>query len=79
MSLLMAIVFLLAGIFCINRPTVIVKWVAALLKSAGNPEEPAWLKSRGVLFFIRLLGFLALINATMYFYLAQHPQPAISP
>ena len=78
MSLLMALMFLLAGILCINRPILIVKWIAAILKSAGNPNEPAWLNSRGVLFFIRLMGFLALINATMYFYLAQNSQPALS-
>lgn len=73
MSLLMAFLFLLAGIFCINRPTRIAAWIANALKNAGNPNEPAWLKGRGILFFIRLIGFLALINAVMYLYLAQQP------
>ncbi len=77
MSLLMALMFLLAGILCINRPTLIVKWIAAMLKSGGFPGEPAWLQGRGIVFFIRLMGFLALINAVMYFYLAQNGQPAL--
>ena len=79
MSLLLALMYLLAGIACINRPALIVKWVAALLKSAGIPNEPAWLQGRGVVFFIRLMGFLALINAVMYLYLAQNPPQTVTP
>ena len=79
MSFLMALMYLLVGIFCINRPTLIVKWIAAMLKSAGLPEQPAWLNGRGVVFFIRLMGFLSLINAVMYFYLAQNPPQTLSP
>lgn len=79
MSLLLAFLYLLAGVLCINRPALIVKWIAAILKSAGNLHEPAWLHGRAVLFFIRLLGFLALINATMYFYLAKYSQPVLTP
>jgi hypothetical protein len=79
MSLLMALMYLMAGIVCINRPALIVKWLAAMLKSAGIPKQPAWLQARGLVFFIRLMGFLALINAVMYFYLAQNPPQTITP
>jgi hypothetical protein len=79
MSLLMALMYLMAGIVCINRPALIVKWLAAMLKSAGIPKQPAWLQGRGVVFFIRLMGFLSLINAVMYFYLAQNPPQTITP
>ena len=78
MSLLLAILFLATGIFCINRPNVLVGWIATLLKGAGNKESPPWLGGSAIRFFIRLLGFLALINATMYFYLAQHGNSGIT-
>lgn len=72
MTILMGLMFLLAGIVCINQPTLIAEWVGNLLKRAGNPNEQAWLKGRRIIFFIRLIGFLALINAVMYLYLSQN-------
>ena len=72
MSIVMALLFLITGVFCIQRPRIIAGWVALLFKGAGNREAPAWLQSRGMLLFIRVLGFLALVNATMYFYLARN-------
>lgn len=71
MSLLMAFMFLLAGVMCINRPARIVAWLASALKNPGNPEGPVWLHGRGVIYFIRVMGFLSLINAVMYIYLSQ--------
>lgn len=68
MPLLMGLLFLIIGIFCIQRPRFIADRIALLLKGGGN-EPPAWLLSRGMVFFIRLIGFLALVNAAMYFYM----------
>ncbi len=74
MTLLMALTFLVTGILCINRPERIVAWIADMLKRSGNPNEPPWMKGRGVLLFIRFIGFLALINAAMLFYLFKNTQ-----
>lgn len=79
MSLLMAFMYALAGIVCINRPALIVKWLAAMLKGAGMTGEPAWLRGGAIVFFIRLMGFLALINAMMYLYLTLHPPQPLAP
>jgi hypothetical protein len=68
----MALLYLAAGIWCVNRPGRIVEWMGKALKRAGNFKEPEWLKGRSLPFFIRLIGILALINAVMLFYTAQH-------
>ena len=72
MTLLMALIYLAAGILCINRPGRIVELIGTALKRAGNFNEPAWLKARGIIVFIRLSGFLALVNAVMLLYTARH-------
>ena len=72
MTLLMALIYLAAGILCINRPGRIVESIGTALKRAGNFNEPAWLKARGIIVFIRLIGVMALINAVMLFYTARH-------
>ncbi len=71
MNLLMAFMFLLAGVTCIHRPARIVAWLASALKKPGNPDGPAWLQGRGIIYFIRVMGLLSLINAVMYLYLSQ--------
>lgn len=71
MSLLMALLFLIAGVFLIQRPRIAAGWIALLFKGGGG-EAPAWLYGRGMIWFVRGLGFLALVNATMYFYLARN-------
>jgi len=73
MTLLLALVYLSAGILCINRPGRIVEWIERALKRSGNFKEPAWLKGRGIIFFIRLIGVLALVNAVMLFYTVNYP------
>jgi hypothetical protein len=72
MTLLTALIYLLAGILCINRPSRIVQWIGKALKRSGNFKEPEWLKGRGILFFIRLIGFLAFVNAVTLFYTAKY-------
>jgi hypothetical protein len=72
MTLLMALLYLLAGILCIHRPGRITEWIGKALRRSGNANEPEWLKGRGVLLFIRTIGFLALVNAVMLFYTAKN-------
>lgn len=71
MTILMAFIFLLTGIFCIHRPTRIVEWLAHALKRLDQAHEPEWLQGRGIIYFIRLLGLLALINSAMLFFLSR--------
>lgn len=74
MTLLMAFVYFFAGIICIHRPAHLVAWIGNALKRTTNTNEPQWLKGRGIIFFIRLIGFLALLNAVMLFYTAFYRQ-----
>jgi len=76
-SLLMAIFFLVAGVLCINRPKQIINWSIAFFSqvSTDMPDMSRWTQSSGVIFFIRLLGFLALINASMQIYLLSYSPP----
>lgn len=68
MSLLMALLFLIIGVSLIQRPQIVAGWIARLFKG-GN--APAWLYGPAVLWFIRVMGLLALVNAAMYFYIAR--------
>ena len=67
-TLLMALIYFLAGITCIQRPARLVEWMGKTLKRGTTGAEPQWLHGRGVIFFIRLIGFFALLNAVMLFY-----------
>jgi len=73
----MALAFLLAGILCVRRPEHIAQWMADAVRrvSPGNTAATNWLRGRGVIFFIRLMGFLALLNAVMLFYVAGRAPP----
>jgi hypothetical protein len=78
MSSFLVLLYLVAGSACLTRPALIVKWIATLLKSAGSSGKPAWLQGRGVVLIIRLIGFLALINAVTYLYLGQNTPQTIT-
>lgn len=77
MTLIMALAFLLAGILCVRRPEPIAQWMAEAVRRAspGNSVAANWLRGRGVIVFIRLLGLLALLNAVTLFYIAGHAPP----
>jgi len=68
MTLLMALIYFLAGIICIQRPVQLLAWLGNALQRTTKAEAPAWLKGRSALFIVRLIGFLALLNAVMLFY-----------
>ena len=74
MTLLMALIYFLAGVVCIHRPAHLLRWIGGALKRSGNGKDPEWLKGRGIIFFIRLIGFFALLNAVMLFYTAFYRQ-----
>lgn len=68
----MALLFLFAGISCIRRPARLAQWMADAIKRASpdNAAQMAWVQGPGMVFFIRLMGFLALLNAVALFYIA---------
>lgn len=70
MSLLMALAFLVAGVFCIQRPERVARWLADTLRGVAGQEAAgaAWLKGSGLAWCIRLVGVLALINAVALLY-----------
>jgi hypothetical protein len=74
MPLLMALIYFLAGIICIQRPEQLLTWLRNALQQTTKAEAPAWLKGRSALFIVRLIGFLALLNAVMLFYTTFHRQ-----
>ncbi|MDR2877201.1 MAG: hypothetical protein LBV36_04070 [Chromatiales bacterium] len=57
----MACTFLIAGVFCIQWPLRIVQRLGAVL----GEEEPAGRRRQRLIWFVRFLGALALLNATM--------------
>jgi len=67
MTLLMALIYFLAGIVCIQRPAQLLTWLGNSLQRTTKAEAPAWVKGRSVLFIVRLIGWLALLNAVMLF------------
>lgn len=68
MTLLMALIYFLAGIICIQRPAQLLALLGNALQRTTKSEAPAWLEGRAVLFIVRLIGFLALLNGVMLFY-----------
>ena len=70
MTLLMALVYFFAGILCIHRPALLAEWIGNALKRTGKATAPEWLRGRGTILFIRLIGFLAMFNAIVLFYTA---------
>ena len=70
MTLLMALIYLIAGVTCIHRPERLTKWMANALKRTEDGKILQWIRGRGILFFIRLIGFLAMLNSVMLFYTA---------
>ena len=74
MTLLMALIYFLAGIICIQRPAQLLTWLGNALQRTTKAATPAWIKGRSALFIVRLIGFLALLNAVMLFYTAFYQQ-----
>src|SRR3569833_962808 len=72
MSTLMALAFLVAGVFCIHRPERFAAWLADAMRRAGGGQgtAPAWAQGRGTVLFIRFIGLLALLNAVMLLYVS---------
>ena len=74
MTLFIAALYFLAGVICIQRPAHLIEWLSKALKLGTETKRPAWLQGRGIILFIRLMGFLALLNAVVLFYTALYRQ-----
>ncbi len=83
MTLMMAVFFLWVGVRGINRPEKIQDLLSTFWKTSarGNEESPMLqiINSGGTRVFIRLMGFLCLVNFAMLVYLLtlQAPQTPI--
>lgn len=76
-TLLMALFFLWVGVLCLHRPDRVQQWLVGFYKS-NRPEHeaPAWLEGKGIALFIRVIGFLCLVNFITQVYLLMHPAAA---
>ncbi len=68
LNFIMAFFFLVAGIVCIQRPRQLLAWMFAYFTRAGLFQDgpPPWAQGSGIILFIRILGFLSLLNFTMH-------------
>ena len=71
-TLFMALAYFVIGAVCIQNPARLLGWVSDTLKRMGNDKVQTPLNGRGIVFFVRLIGFLALLNAGMLFYSAHY-------
>ena len=66
----MALLYFIAGVFCIHRAARLVEWAGNALQRTRGDKRPQWLQGRGIIVFIRLIGFVAMFNAIALFYSA---------
>ncbi len=78
MILLMAVLFLWAGVACLHRPRQVVQFILTFFaRASGNPGLlSAWGQSGALILFVRLLGVLSLINFVLQLYLLITPAMA---
>ena len=75
MTLLVAIACFVAGGVCLTRPRRIVEWIIEKAARARGKDAPVSdaADNPGLLLFIRVIGFLSLINGVMMLYIASIP------
>lgn len=75
MILMMAVFFLLAGVVCLHRPRQVVHFIVGFFaRASGNADlVSAWGQSGALVFLVRLLGVLSLINFILQMYLLSVP------
>jgi hypothetical protein len=72
MTMFLAIVFFVAGGICLTRAKGIMDWMIAKAAKARGQDIPSLeaFKNPGLLLFIRVIGFLALINGLMLLFVS---------
>jgi len=75
MTLFLAIVFFVAGGICLTRPKYLVEWMTTLAARMQGKDASSFksLETQGLLLFIRIIGFLALINAVTMLFVTSIP------
>ena len=65
MTLLLTIVFFVAGGVCLTRPKHLIEWMTALAARMQGKDASSYkvTENQGVILFIRIIGLLSLINA----------------
>lgn len=75
MTIFMAIAFFVAGGVCLTQPRRVVGWLIAKVAKARGKNAPSLeaLQNPGLLMFVRIIGFLALINGVMMLFVVSMP------
>lgn len=75
MTLLLAIMFFVAGGICLTRPRRLVEWMTSLAARMQGKDAASFkaTENQGLLLFVRVIGFLALINAVMMMFVSSIP------
>jgi hypothetical protein len=71
-TLLMVLIYLAAGVICIQRPALPLRWIGNALKRTDGGKEPRRLQGRVLIWVVRIVGFFALLNAITLFYSAYY-------
>ena len=71
-TLMIALIYFIAGVICVQRPARLVEWLGKAVSRTTDGGRPSWLQGRGVIYFIRFIGALALLNAVTLFFSAYY-------
>ena len=73
-TLIMAVMFLWAGVVCIHRPQRVQQWLVGFyMQNKPNSTAPGWMQSCTLVYFIRVVGLLCMVNFISQLYLLMHP------
>ena len=75
MTLLLTIAFFVAGGICLTRPKRLVEWMTKLAARMQGKDASSFkfTENQGLLLFVRIIGFLALINAVTLLFVSSIP------
>jgi len=75
MTLFVAMACFVAGGVCLTKPRRIVEWIInKMARARGTDASPSDAANNpGLLLFIRVIGFLSLINGVMMLFIASMP------
>ena len=71
MTLILTILFFVAGGICLTKPKRLVEWMTMLASRMQGKDATSFraMENQGLLLFIRVIGILALVNAVMLLFI----------
>jgi hypothetical protein len=71
MTLILTILFFVAGGICLTKPKRLVEWMTMLAARMQGKDATSFraMENQGLLLFIRVIGILALVNAVMLLFI----------